>query len=145
MFSSYPSRQRTIKRIIFWTILIAAFLAFFMPNLVRALAVSDPTLDPCVTFETCIDGLTTRPTEDTGGFAKNIILQLADIVAYICGSLAILFMMKAAWDMMNSGGDSGKYQKAITSMGYAIMGLVVIAASWGIIATVLNFLANTQI
>ena len=116
-----------------------------MPNLVRALAVSDPTLDPCVTFGTCVGGLETRPTEETGRFAQNIILQLANNLAYICGSLAILFIIKAAWDMMNSGGDSGKYQKAITSMGYAIIGLVAIASSWGIVATVLNFLANTKI
>ena len=151
MFDSYSSRHKNIKRIIFWTVLIAALLAFFIPNLVRALAITDLTADPCLEFKTCVTGLGAKPTNSkgeeatTGEFASRIILQLAGILAYICGSLAVLFIVKGAWDMMSSGGDSAKYQKALMSMGYAIAGLFAVAASWGIVASVLSFLNTVQI
>lgn len=144
MFSSYPNRRKMIKRIIFWTIIISALLAFFVPNLVRALAV-DVTKDPCVEFGTCIAGLETKPNGDTGQIASDLILQVASILAYICGSLAVLFIIKSAWDIMSAGGDSAKYQKAVTGIGYAIGGLFIIAASWGLVATILNMLNTVRI
>lgn len=144
MFSSYPNRRKMIKRIIFWTIILSALLAFFVPNLVRALAV-DVTKDPCVEFGTCISGLETKPEGTTGQIASDIILQVANILAYICGSLAVFFIVKSAWDMMSAGGDSAKYQKALTGIGYAIGGLFVVAASWGIVATILTVLGNVTI
>ncbi len=146
MFDSYPNRRKLIRKIIFWTILISALLAFLMPNLVRSFAaINDKTGNVCEDFGTCLTGLDKPPTGDTGEFASDLILQLAGILAYICGSLAILFIMKGAWDMMNSGGDAAKYEKAKISMGYAIAGLFVVAASTGIVASVLSFLNRVQI
>jgi Type IV secretion system pilin len=143
---NYHNRQRLIKRIIFWAIVLVAILALFIPNLVRARMANDPTDDPCVIFNSCINGIKdmTRPT-DSGDFAQTIILQIAGYVAFLSGSLAVLFIVLGAWNMMSSNGDAAKFKKGYQSMLYAIIGLVVIAASWGIVASVLSFLRTSYI
>lgn len=146
MLNSYPTRSRIIKRIIFWVIIGIAILALFVPNLVRARMANDPTADPCIVFNSCIDGINTmRPPTDSGDFAQTIILQIAGYIAFISGSLAIVFVMLGAWNMMTSGGDAAKFKKGYQSMLYAIIGLVVIAASWGIVASVISFLNTSSI
>jgi len=142
---SQQNRRRIIKKIILWAIIGLAFLALFIPNLVRA-RMANLTADPCEVFGTCIAGIkdATEPT-DSGNFAQSIILQIAGYLAYISGSLAIVFTMLGAWDMMSSGGDAAKFKKGSQSMLYAVLGLFVIAASWGIVATVLQFLNTASI
>lgn len=146
MLNSYHNRQRLIKRIIFWAIVLIAILALFIPNLVRARMANDPTGDPCVIFNSCISGIKDmKPPTDSGDFAQTIILQIAGYVAFLSGSLAIIFIILGAWNMMSSGGNAGKFKKGYQSMLYAIIGLVVIAASWGIVASVISFLNQSYI
>lgn len=146
MLNSYQSRQKFIKKFIFWAIVLVAILALLIPNLVRARMANDPTGDACEIFKSCINGINTmkQPT-DSGDFANTIILQIAGYVAFLSGSLAVLFIVLGAWDMMSSNGDAAKFKKGYQSMLYAIIGLVVIAASWGIVASVLSFLRTSYI
>ena len=146
MSHSYQNRQKLIKRFIFWAIILVAILALFVPNLVRARMANDPTGDPCVIFNSCINGINTmKPPTDSGDFAQTIILQVAGYVAFLSGSLSILFIILGAWDMMSSNGDAAKFKKGNQSMLYAIIGLVIIAASWGIVASVISFLNQNTI
>ncbi len=77
------------------------------------------------------------------GFATNFggLLNGALSFVLIIGALLVLFyLILGGIEWITSGGDKGKTEGARNKITAAIIGLIVLAASWAILTLVLNFL-----
>lgn len=77
------------------------------------------------------------------GFATNIgslINALLTFVMVIAALLVFLYLIWGGIDWITSGGDKGKTESARNKITAAIVGLIVLAASYAILLLALNFL-----
>lgn len=77
------------------------------------------------------------------GFADNIgslINGVLSFVMVIAALLVFLYLIMGGIEWITSGGDSGKTEKARNKITAAVVGLVVLAASYAVLLIVLNFL-----
>lgn len=79
---------------------------------------------------------------DTGGGAKSspeaIMKTVINLFSWIVGAIAVVMMIFGGFKYITSGGDSGKITTAKNTIIFAIIGLVIVAASQLIVNFVLN-------
>ncbi|NCN83005.1 MAG: hypothetical protein GW947_03485 [Candidatus Pacebacteria bacterium] len=73
-----------------------------------------------------------------------LITSILTIVMLLCALLVLLQLVTAAFAWMTSGGDKGKTGEARSKIVAAVIGLVIVAASWAIFIIVLKFLGFTS-
>ncbi len=77
------------------------------------------------------------------GFSKNIgnwITSVMTFIMIICSLLVLGFLIWGALNWITSGGDKGKVDQARQKMIAAVVGLIIVAASYAILMLVLAFL-----
>jgi hypothetical protein len=87
--------------------------------------------------------LTSRPIEIPQGFATDVgvlINSLLSFVMVLSALLVFFFLVMGAFDWILSGGDKGKTEKARSKILAAIVGIVIVAASFAILTLVVRFL-----
>jgi hypothetical protein len=77
------------------------------------------------------------------GFATSFDIFLNAIlsaVMLICALLVLFYLITGALQWITSGGDKGKIEQARNKMFAAVVGVIIVAASYSILLLVLNFL-----
>lgn len=77
------------------------------------------------------------------GYARSIgafITSLLTFVILIAALLVFLQLITAAFQWLTSGGDKGKTEEARSKIVAAVIGLIIVAASWAVFLVVLKFL-----
>ena len=69
-----------------------------------------------------------------------LITSVLTIVMLVAALITLLQLITAAFSWLSSGGDQGKITDARGKIMHAIIGLVIIAASWAIFLLVIRFL-----
>ena len=98
--------------------------------------------NPCDIFG-CLGSFknNTRYQSGTAGeIASNIAVDIAVLMTYVAGSIAIIFVLVGAFKMLTSEGDSKKFEDGLKSIRYAVIGLVFSVLAYGLIAMVLSVL-----
>jgi Type IV secretion system pilin len=127
---SSQARRKTIKQIIFWTIILGAFIALFVPVLTNA-----QPANVCEVFGNCAANIDQYSGGGTDSLAQ-LILTIAYTVVYILGAVSVLFMIIGGYSMISSGGDSAKYKKGLDTVKNAIIGIILSIASFAIVSVI---------
>lgn len=96
-----------------------------------------------VAFVTPVMAQATTQVEIGTGFAKdfgNLISGLLTFVMVIATLLVFMYLIWGGIEWITSGGDKGKAETARGKITSAIIGLVIVAASYAILTLALNFL-----
>jgi hypothetical protein len=102
-------------------------------------------LNPCDNGIGCIGGFVNNQRYTTGSgskIASAIIIDLAQALTYLCGSVAVIFIVWAGVKMLTADGDSSKFEGGLKTIRYAIIGLVISVLAYGLVAVIANFLTN---
>lgn len=132
------------KRIKLFLLSFVAVLSFAgaTPLLASPVLAAGPFDEACATPETqqsdlCGQlGSTDTPAQTT----SDIVSKIANIIAFVGGLLAIIFIMINGVTMIMSQGDSAKTAKTRDGIIYASIGLVVIALARVIVAAIMRFI-----
>jgi hypothetical protein len=80
------------------------------------------------------------------GFATDIGAMLNGLISFIMVIAALLVFLYLIWggiEWITSGGDKGKTENARNKITAAVIGLIVVAASYAVLTLALNFLGFT--
>lgn len=122
--SSYQQRNKLIKRIIFWSIIIGGLVSlFFVQTSIGAFA-ADPinVCDETAGISGCLSG-----TNDIQSGREGVTAFILDIVRffiYISAAIAVGFSVWGAYLMITSSGDDDKYGSGVKSFRNAVIGLI---------------------
>lgn len=86
---------------------------------------------------------TTKPIELPKGFATDLgvlINSLLSTIMVFCALLVFFFLVSGAFDWILSGGDKGKTEKARGKIIAAVVGIIIVGASFAILTLVVRFL-----
>lgn len=87
--------------------------------------------------------LTTQKIEMPRGFATDIgtlINSVLSTVMVFCALLVFFYLVSGAFDWILSGGDKGKTEKARSKIIAAVIGIIIVAASYAVLTLVVRFL-----
>jgi len=105
-------------------------LASAVMPVAAATKITDTNVDPGKGFAT-----------DFGGLINGVL----SFVMVIAALLVFLYLILGGIEWITSGGDKGKTESARNKITSAIIGLVVVAASYAILTLALNFLGFTDL
>lgn len=74
----------------------------------------------------------------TGPTVQGVLRMVAYTLSAIAGIVAVIMLIVAGLQYVTSNGDSGKIQSAKNALTYAIVGIVVVAASQAIVRFVIG-------
>ncbi|MBQ6436676.1 hypothetical protein IJJ27_03925 [bacterium] len=69
--------------------------------------------------------------------ANKVASSVVSIVVAAAAVLMFVYLLWGAIDMITAGGESDKFKKGIDKIKYAIIGLMVVAASWAVFQLVI--------
>ena len=109
---------------------------------VSSLVFADTTYNPVPT-EACQGDAAKNPActatdEDPITGPNGIIMKIANLVAFVAGTAAVLMIIFAGFRLIKSGGDSSKVTVARETIIYSLVGLVVIVAARLIVGLVIS-------
>lgn len=87
--------------------------------------------------------LSGESVEPGKGFAQdisNVINSVLSFVMLIAGLLVLLYLIWGGIEWITSGGDKGKTESARNKITAAVIGLIVLAASYAIFLLIINFI-----
>jgi hypothetical protein len=137
-FKNYHERKRSIRKLIFWSIVIAAFLALILaPTLTKA------QVDLCESGigAGCASFVDDYNQPGSTGFF-NLLLDIAYFLIYIGVGVSVLFGVVGGTKMIVSNGDKDTYEKGLNTFKNAIIGMVVSIISLTVVSFVSQFLIN---
>ncbi|HYD34890.1 MAG TPA: hypothetical protein VD999_02385 [Vitreimonas sp.] len=115
-------------------------LALSVPASVSALAMTAGTVF-------ALD-LATTNVDPGRGFATDFGTLLNAVLSFVMVIAALLVFMYLIWggiEWITSGGDKGQTEKARSKITAAVIGLIILAASYAILTLVLRFLGFTDL
>ena len=83
-------------------------------------------MNPLIHFLAKIDA---KIPKVTGG---NLLTNILNIAYFILGSIAVIMIIFAGYQYLTSNGDPGKAQKAMQTILYSVVGLVVVVSAFAI-------------
>lgn len=117
---------------------------FYMKNLLLGVTLSF-VLFPSISFAQDMglvpcDGSPSSPctTEMAVTFANNLISWLITML----GVIAVIALMFTGFQLLTSGGDSGKWRQAKTMFTNIVIGIIIILAAWLVVDTIMRALTN---
>jgi NADH:ubiquinone oxidoreductase subunit 6 (subunit J) len=83
--------------------------------------------------------------EDAGFFTsfENLFSRVLTIVMVLAALLVLFYLVWGGIDWITSGGDKGKTESARNKITAAVIGLIIVAASYAIFQLVLTFLGTS--
>lgn len=93
-------------------------------------------------------GITTTDVVPGTGFATDFGKLINGVLSFVMVVAALLVFMYLIWggiEWITSGGDKGKTESARNKITSAVIGLVVVAASYAILTLALNFLGFSNL
>lgn len=98
-----------------------------------------------IAFAAPLEGIEIEPGT---GFARDFGGLLNGVISFVMVIAAILVFLYLIWggiEWITSGGDKGKTESARNKITSAVIGLIVIAASYAILTLALNFLGFSSL
>lgn len=92
--------------------------------------------------------ITTTNVDPGKGFATDFGGMINGLLSFVMVIAALLVFMYLIWggiEWITSGGDKGKTESARNKITSAIIGLIVVAASYAVLTLALNFLGFTDL
>jgi hypothetical protein len=138
------SRISTIKKIILWSIIIGGVISLFIPALVYG--APKPT-NPCdgTLGDNCLTGTTSLASGTNSESLTKTIIGFARILTFLSAAIAILFIVIGGVRMITSNGNDAQYKSALTSIQYAVIGLVVTVIAYSAISLISAFVTTVDI
>jgi hypothetical protein len=138
------SRISTIKKIILWSIIIGGLISLFIPTLVHG---APQPSNPCDSKfgNNCLTGTTSLASGTSSDSITKAIISFARILTFVSAGLAILFIVIGGVRMITSNGNDSQYKSALTTIQYAIIGLVVTAVAYSAISIISGVLTTINI
>ncbi len=140
LLGPYSERNKIIKRVILWAVIIGGILAlFFVQNKagskifdfsffgsVNLQAQENTVIDPCSNGIGigCLEGTDSTNRGRGGDAIVSTILDIVFFLIYTSAAVAVLFIVIAAFQMITANGDEEKYKSSLKSLQYAVIGLV---------------------
>ncbi len=90
-------------------------------------------------------GTVTRPTKGFANDLGGVISSLLSIVMALAALAVFLYLIWGAFEWITSGGDKGKTESARNKITAAIIGLIVLAASYAILMLMLQILGFSDL
>lgn len=140
-FKNYQERKKSIRKLIFWSVIIAAVLALVLsPTFTQA------QVDLC---EQGIGGgcasFTSSYTEAGSAGIFKFILDIAYFLIYISVAVSVLFGVIGGVKMITSNGNEDTYKNGLNTFKNAIIGMVLAIISLTVVNLVSGFLINFQV
>ena len=100
----------------------------------------NPLSAPCNSTDPQVTGsaVCTAQTSDPITGSNGIVRRAANVIAAAAGLIAVVIIIIAGFQYINSGGDPAKAKSAKTAIIYALIGLVVIALADSLLGYVLS-------
>jgi|GEM_PF-102852 len=132
-----------MKRIRAFILSIALALGLGGPIVLSAVSYADPSDSAkgtvCETLGTQSDCMGGRNGEATGaGKISDTLQAVINIMSWIVGILAVVFIIVAGYRYITSSGDANKVNSAKNTLVYALIGLVIVALAQVIVAFTLD-------
>ena len=163
--NSYKDRSKFIKKLIFWSILIGGILTLIFSYtqagsleinnnfLLSNISVSAQTTpsnnqaaapkDVCEVIGSCLSGVKNQKGGSDG--IATFIVGLAQTLVFISIAIAVAAIVWGSVMMITSNGEEDKYKKGLTTLQYAITGVVLGIVSFSIIYLVTIVVPNLSI
>ena len=138
-FQGFQAREKTIRQIIFWTVIVTGIMALFIPILIKA-----QPANVCEVFGNCTAGIDQYSSGGTNNAAK-LILSIAYAAVYIIGAIATLFIIIGGYSMISSSGDPTKYKKGLETVKNAIVGVILAIVSFALVSVIGNIFSTTDV
>lgn len=85
------------------------------------------------------------PPKGFFGSIGELLNKLLTFVFVIAALLVFLYLILGAFNWITSGGDKGKTQAAQSTIVAAVVGIIILAASYAVLIIVLNFLGYSSL
>lgn len=118
-----------------------ALLALFLVPALPAFAATDPFLDACNTTGAGTSAACTNPNRGGGSpltGPNGTLTKVTKFISYLAGIAAVIIIIVAGLMYVMANGDPGKVGNAKDAVIYALVGIVIVIVSQGIIFFVLN-------
>jgi Type IV secretion system pilin len=141
------SRIDKIKKIILWSVIIGGIVSLFIPALVHGATIEPgKPLDPCtLDNSSCLNGTTELSKGTSSDSIAKTIISFARILTFVSAALAIFFIVLGGVRMILSNGNDTQYKSALTTLQYAIIGLVVTVVAYSVISIISGVLTSIDI
>lgn len=77
-----------------------------------------------------------------GANIQTVIGRLISAALSLVGAIFFVMFLWGGWLWMSAGGDAAKVKKATTTLVNAVIGLIIVAAAYGVTSFVINILAK---
>jgi hypothetical protein len=142
-FDTYEERSKSIKKIIFWSVLVGGLLAlFFMPTFTQAQGTPTPLCDSDF-GATCLSGIDETDAGPSGIF--DVILGIVYVLIYLSAAVAVLFMVIGGYKMISSNGNDTTYKSGLDTLKNAVLGLIAAIISLTIVNLIVQVLPGLNI
>jgi len=84
------------------------------------------------------------PTVDVAKNPGNLIKQVVTLVFVLAAALTFFYLIAGAIAWITSGGDKGKVEEARNKITAAVIGLLILAATWAIFVLITNIAFGGQ-
>jgi hypothetical protein len=138
------SRINTIKKIILWSIIIGGLISLFIPALVHGAPAPINPCDPSL-GDNCLKGTTSLASGTSSDSITKTIIGFARILTFVSAGLAILFIVIGGVRMITSNGNDTQFKSALTTVRYAVLGLIVTAVAYSAISIISSFITSVDI
>lgn len=120
-------------------ILLASFaIVFCLAPAVPAMAATNVFKDACTADGAKTSSACQQNGSDPLTGKDGIITKATALIGYLAGICSIILIIVSAIMYVTSGGDSGKIKSARDTLIYAIVGLVIVGVSQGVVIFILN-------
>ncbi|MFO0881995.1 MAG: pilin [Candidatus Saccharimonadales bacterium] len=131
-----------MKALLLTTVFLISFLVMVQPNSVIMAATPTDSIDAtCQSLSpeqraanpACVTDSTDPITGSNG-----IIINIANLIAWFAGAIAVIMMIFAGFRLAKSSGDPGKVTQARETIIYSLVGLIVIVLARVIVGLVIS-------
>jgi hypothetical protein len=134
-----------MKKYFFAVVLSLMLLSLLAVGFSSRVAAFDPfggSKDPTICNQTDASGNQSPVcvADGTNPFIKpnGIISKIADIIAFLTGLAAVIFIIVGGFQYIQSSGDSGKVNSAKNTILYAVIGLVVVVVARSVVGFIVG-------
>lgn len=167
MFDEYKTRSRLIKRIIFWSVVVGAILAFmFSPLNVKSVVAQTPSnnsqihgleyqipkiqedpkpLNTCDAIGGCVWEIDRYNQGSTLDRAVLIIFDIIFIAIFLAGLIAVIMIIYGAVFILTAAGDETRFKTGKETVINAIIGLVIVILAFTIVNVIQEVITNINI
>ena len=88
-----------------------------------------------------------KPAQFSGGNLNytQLVNQVINLVFIVAAALTFFYLIFGAISWITSGGDKGKVEAARNKITAAVIGLLILAATWGIFTLLVQLFFNTDV